>query len=529
MFDADPPHLRVTWVRWYSGFRGSGVLETDQIVAVDGEPIVRPASQEDLQRATPIAIGQFQEYQAWQAKGLTDADEGRKVKLTVRRRAAGEGWESHDIEGTLGLAYGWRDDDNRPILGLDGPVSAASDGFQSPWDYWLEGWVRRGIRVLDGGWRTNGFQSRVLLDEVLAEQDRVAFLSKTYKGRFAEAVTEDYERLTTSLEGRAYKLSAGDLAFRKLDDERAEEVAAASKEAKARFLAAHEDELLDEIPTIDLLGNERAGLVGKCVVLPPIPPRNWIPDGLHTYLVAMVGSTPCFVDTESPAAQRMRVAARRYEQLVTPNLDPTYGIVGRILADPALVVVNGTGTIGLELEPVAATVGDDRLFVDLTAETDGRSLFAGEAELARPKVPPPANDATPREVLEAAFAMLKAGDREQWLSLFANWMAVAGDGGRPIWHPFWRPRLDERWVDARRRIEESVCDVRVYWCGDPHTIITGKEWDGLRPVDQVVVEVDHIGQFGDEFRAFSKIGLNRIWTLQRVDGGPWRITSEQGI
>ncbi len=69
----------------------------------------------------------------------------------------------------------------------------------------------------------------------------------------------------------------------------------------------------------------------------------------------------------------------------------------------------------------------------------------------------------------------------------------------------------------------------MHWCADPHTIISGQEWDGLRPVDQVIVEVEHIGQFGDEFRAFSKTGLNRIWTLQRVDGGPWRITSEQGI
>src|ERR1700756_5274290 len=81
MMDALPPALRVSWVRWDSGFRAAGLLPGDLIVAVDGKPIVRPEQPEALARWLPSAIGQYQEYQQWAAAG---ARAGTLLSLRVR-------------------------------------------------------------------------------------------------------------------------------------------------------------------------------------------------------------------------------------------------------------------------------------------------------------------------------------------------------------------------------------------------------------------------------------------------------------
>ena len=43
MFDNPTPGLRVTWVHWHSGFRGTGLRVGDFITAVNGVAIARPA------------------------------------------------------------------------------------------------------------------------------------------------------------------------------------------------------------------------------------------------------------------------------------------------------------------------------------------------------------------------------------------------------------------------------------------------------------------------------------------------------
>ena len=45
------------------------------------------------------------------------------------------------------------------------------------------------------------------------------------------------------------------------------------------------------------------------------------------------------------------------------------------------------------------------------------------------------------------------------------------------------------------------------------------------------VEVDAIGLFDGEYRAFADADVRRIWRLQRIDGGPWRIaaSSRRGV
>ena len=48
-------------------------------------------------------------------------------------------------------------------------------------------------------------------------------------------------------------------------------------------------------------------------------------------------------------------------------------------------------------------------------------------------------------------------------------------------------------------------------------------------IEQVRAELEHVGLFDGEYHAFNVVGVNRPWTLQRRDGGPWRISSHQGI
>ena len=56
MLDANPPCLRVSWIRWDSGFRGSGLRIGDRIVAVNGVPVTKPSTLQETQRALPKSI-----------------------------------------------------------------------------------------------------------------------------------------------------------------------------------------------------------------------------------------------------------------------------------------------------------------------------------------------------------------------------------------------------------------------------------------------------------------------------------------
>ncbi len=48
MLESDAPALRVNWIAWDNGFRGSGLQVGDQIIAVNGETIARPTELREL-------------------------------------------------------------------------------------------------------------------------------------------------------------------------------------------------------------------------------------------------------------------------------------------------------------------------------------------------------------------------------------------------------------------------------------------------------------------------------------------------
>ena len=79
------------------------------------------------------------------------------------------------------------------------------------------------------------------------------------------------------------------------------------------------------------------------------------------------------------------------------------------------------------------------------------------------------------------------------------------------------------WEASRRSITGPVFDARVERVERVRRVFSAA--DGLPNLDEVIVWVDHFGQFDGEYRAFVDINVNRRWTLQRLDEGPWKILS----
>ena len=179
--DGDPYCFRVTWIRWHSGFRGSGLRIGDRVLGLDGVRYDRAARKE-----YPKAFGQYSESQHWEEMGTRD---GQTVTLTVKR-----GREVLEVKGRILAERRWRNAKERVTIGPDGPEEQANDGLgYDGWSSWLEKSIEGiGSRVLDGGWRRGPVsQSRMMLADHLEQKPRVDFLVKTYPGPFAAATLED--------------------------------------------------------------------------------------------------------------------------------------------------------------------------------------------------------------------------------------------------------------------------------------------------------------------------------------------------
>ncbi len=528
MLDSDPPALRVSWIAWNSGFRGSGLQVGDQIVAVNGETITCPSELRELQRAIRELPGGLNEGDVFAAKGLKD---GGSLSLTIRRRRyPGEGWLTQEVNGRILAERIYSYPSSRRGMGPTGPDGLANDGFDGAWSSWYEKRVFDWERVLDGGWQAR-LNTRTALASHLEEKPRVDLLSKNYPGPFADAVRADWEAVHSSLEGTRYALAPEALDFRQLEEERARQVASLAGEAWKAFLAQHAAELIADSVSVDPIRGDRSQVTGKLVALPPIPPRQWVVSINRNFLSSERNGTWYFVPTDSPAMRRAFLAQQRYKRHVSPKIPDVFALIGRVLSDPRMVVVRGQGVAGFELEPMAVLAGD-AMFVDLTVVRDEDiSPFAGEDELKKLSAALPPADATPRQVLEALIAALKAGDQTVWNQLFVDWRFLP-DERKPIYYPFYPypgGSRDEDWIRSQRRVLDKVCDVRVAWVGEPRLLQAGDEYAGAPRIEQVSAELEHIGLFDGEYHAFNGSEVNRQWTLQRRNGGPWRIASQQGI
>jgi hypothetical protein len=212
---------------------------------------------------------------------------------------------------------------------------------------------------------------------------------------------------------------------------------------------------------------------------------------------------------------------------VTPKLPDTLAVIGRIGSSPKMLVVGDAAVAGLSVEPLAVSHGD-ALFVEVVRED---STYAGEALIGGIESAPLSPGAPPEEVLAAFFRALKVGDEETWRGFFVTWDATIA-GGRPWYRPFAGPAeaaLSREWLRARGVLDKIVHDIRVLEAGEIVSLFRGDEFDGAPAIDQVLVETDQIGLFDGEYRAFKDLHVNRLWKLQRRDGGPWRVVTEKGV
>ena len=522
--DDQPPHLVVESITPESGFRAAGLRLGDQILAAEGEPISR-IPLERRGGITPRLPGQYQECQRWVDLGLK---EGSPIRLTVRRKAFPQGWQTLDIQGPLQFARNYRSEDNRTLAFENGPDNYERDGFYDGWTSWFDqiGKTFRSVACFGRG--RPGITTQYELRTLLEQKPRVDLLVTKYPGRVASATESDFNTTVEALRGHLYSLTSSDLAYRKADEERYSAVAAESQSAWKQLQSARASEIIAAFPAQHPIHGKRDEVHGKCVVLERLTTRQWVSEVAHGYFAAGSDSDGWyFLDMEGVGAQRMLRALRRFQRMVSSRIREEYTLLARIIPEARVLVINDVGHWGLQVELLAAIVGD-AMFIDVQAE-DPQPLFSGEAALQLCHNPEPAVDATPAQVLEAMIAAIKADDITRWKSLFADWLIRTNPDGSPQVCYRMQEVRDDDFERSRASFAGRLWDARVAWVDDPRLVTTGTEFPGAACVEEVEAEIEHLGSFNGEYRSFMDVTVNRFWTLQRIDGGPWRIASLQQI
>jgi hypothetical protein len=517
--DSEPFGFRVRWVHWWSGFRDSDLRPGDVIVAIEGHPYLR----EERKTKAALAIGGYAESQFWTERGATD---GSAATLTIVR-----GRERKDVTGKVVAERYWLDANNQRTLGPGGPITTATDGFSGSWAGWLERSIEdTGTRVLDRGWRVGTVpNNRQMLAEFEAEKERVDVLSKSYPGPFADRTKEDYEAIRANLLGRKYDLTESDLAWRTGAATAATDTGAQGTIARDAFVAALGTELIQTFPAVDAMRGDRASVAGKAVSLPVLSDTDWTTDVMSQWLVAGSPTDGWYlVQADSPTMRKAFEVMWRYKKKVEPDLPETHEIVGRIGPNPRMVVRDGVAITGLEVEPIADLIGGSA-FVDLTA---AEPQFAGEAALAAAGPLALSADATPEQAIDVYYRALKQGNEEFWLSLLAPWDAQRIDDV-PSFSPDGGPAgsnyLSMEWVRSREVLEKSIMDVRIAQVDEVRPIVKAGELPGVPAIEGTTIEVDHIGLFDGEYRAFRSVDVHRVKRLRRREGEPWRFIDGEGV
>lgn len=516
LLEHDPPGFRVEWVHWDSGFRRSGLALGDLVVGVEGrslDAILKPG-------LLSKGVGQYAEHQYWAEIGATPE---RPVALNVLRDG-----RPLEIRGTLHPPLFYYDAERRPALAPGGPARLANDGFDGAWSSWLETTIKNYSDALLRLWVQKGRSTRTELAQHLESKGRIDALLAKYPGPFADAMLEDWTRVKECLDGRRIELGEADLEYRRLGERRlqvAKEEAAAAWEALRGDLAA---ETIPPFPAPSL--GERGRVVGKAVELPRATYRNIVNDLGRAYMA--LGSPSdgyYFLVLETPDVFRFNTVMLRYKAQINPTMPEQYRLIGRVQDEPLMITVAGRPWTGLSIRPVGFLVGDDECFVDLRRDP---AMFAGEDRLT--SFAPIALDPSdpPERVVEALIQSIKLGDEKTWRRLFADWRVVSGAGGRTTIDGSHVPPpsvLQGAWERSRRNITENVLDARVAKVEPIKRVLARDTVLGLPDLEHVVVWVDHFGSFDGEVRAFKDLNVNRPWTLQRMNGGPWRIVSVQHL
>jgi hypothetical protein len=514
--DYSRPGFRVTWIEWDSDFRKAGLQIEDLIIEVDGktlEAFLQPGKM-------GTAIGQANESIQWQQVG---AKPDQPVRLKVMR-----GEQTLEITGKLHPFYFYYDSKARPSLGPGGPPRLAHGEQFTEWAMWYEKLVWKMSYILDGAWDwRRSINNRRELEEHEAYRERIEYLQKTYPGPFTEAVKSDWEAVQKNLLGKLADDKAVDLEYREIGAKRAEIVKQEAMRAWAQYKKDHASEIVSAFHVVDV--NKRESVVGKLVELPWISMREIVSDLGKSYAVAGSFSDGFYIaPLSNPEIYGLYETMQRYKTQINPRLAERYQYVGRILDEPRMIAFQGRPITGLLIKVVAARAGQEEFFVDLEKPgADGKFEFAGEKAVSQLDTVAPSDDASPEKVVEAMIRAVKFADEKLWRSLFATWeVMVLPDSGRAIYNPSYtrgNAVFISAWEYSRKYITSEVYDARVSRVGPVQRLLDKDDGKGLPEADQVHVFVDHYGLFGNEYRSFVNMNVNRMWTLQRLNNGPWRI------
>jgi hypothetical protein len=519
--EAGELYARVSWIHWDSGFRDSGLRVEDRIIAMNGTPLALPDDPKARRIARDLVIGGLSESKRFAELGLKD---GAPVELTVlRRNVPGRGFTKVDIAGTVRAERAYYTPEGKPAIAPGGPERLGKNDVGETWMSWLERRLFDWERILDGRWLSK-FDSRNELRNHLELKPRIDAALRNQPGVFSKRLAEDWETVVESLRGRAVELPPDALKFREQSDILEKEVAAAGDAAWKAFLTAHK--AVDELPTLDLVRDDRTPIAGSVIALPGLTWREAVKDGDRSIFTTSHSNYFCYVVADQPSMRTFWQRQADYQAHVEPRIVEKYDIIGRVALETQLVVTPREGAkIGLNIEVLGVRV-PGHFFADVTG---GAASFAGAEHAAVAGDILPADDASPSDVMRAYVKALKLGDEKPWLALYADWAAWSDDT-RPYYRPFDPYRnFTSDYTRARNLMLHKVSHVEPVWESDPRIVFRGDEFDGAPKVEQAHVLMDHIGRFDDGDHVFCTIELTRLWALQRRNGGPWRISSRNAL
>jgi hypothetical protein len=512
---------RVSWIAWDSGFRESGLEVEDRIIAIQRGPFTLPEDPKERRIARDRFIGGLNEAKLFADLGLKD---GSPLALTVlRRQLPGRGWTRLEITGAVRAERLYYTTDDKSAVAPGGPERLGKNDVGETWMSWLERREFEWSSILDGRWLTK-FNSRVELAKHLELKPRVDHALATYPGEFSKRLAEDWERVARSLRGRRVELTTDALAFREHSDVVEKEIAAAGDAAWTAFLAAHD--AVDTLPTLDLVRDDRGPLVGKVIALTGLTWRESVKDGDRSVFVTSHSGHHCYVTANQPSMQTFWSRLGEYQARVEPRVAEHYDAIGRVMPDTTLVVTpRGGAKIGLSIEVLAVRI-PGHFFADVTGNA---VTFAGAERATARGAAASKDDAGPSDVMRACVQAVKLGDERLWLALYADWVAWSG-GARPYYRAFapYRNYMPD-YTRARQLLLHKVAHVEPAWESEAAVVLRGDEFDGAPKIEQVHVLMDHIGEFDEGAHVFCTNELTRVWTLQRRNGGPWRICSRNAL
>ena len=512
LLEGDPPAFWVNWIEWDSDFRRE-LRVNDLIVGINGQslaPLLQP-------QKTFKGIGQYAEAQYWTEIGAKAGDE---VALSILRDG-----EPLVVKGHLGTEMFYFDREGKSAHGPGGPPRLAKGKTVSSWSSWQEKLQWELSYLQTRGW-TQKIPTRPRLAGLLEQKEEIDYALATWPGPLAEALRDDWAATVELMRGKKADPPV-DLEYRSLGEKR---IAIAKTEAAKGWSALLEEtakERIDPFPAASPLA--RANAVGKLIELPALTPRRMLSDLGKSF--AAFGSSRdgwWFLLLDRPELQRFWEVLYRYKGRVNPRLPERYRVLARIRDEAQMLTVDGRPAMGLAVEAVAVLAGEDELLVDLRP---AQATFAGESALGALEQQP-RDDSSPASVMSAWVTAIKSGDEETFRSLFASWRVVPGSGGRDILdmsYMSYPSALMSEWERSRGLIMGEVQDARVAKVEKVRRILSRSPETGLPDVDQVVVWLDHYGLFDGESRTYQSVNINRRWVLQRLDNGPWRITSVQDL